>query len=150
MPSALTCRFRISSSAIGLHLGRGRGALDGAAHGLWRGRARSGELDQLGESRPRECPGDSPLYPGPEELRRTGLVAVGLVRAENLALGGRVEALHRRDRALERNKRGEYKEGEFERVRDAQRSEYAAAMGRAYADFVARETRQRAVALANG
>jgi hypothetical protein len=47
-----------------------------------------------------------------------------------------------RDRALERNKRGEYKEGEFERVRDAQRSEYVAAMGRAYAEFLARETRQ--------
>ena len=68
-------------------------------------------------------------------------------RAENFAVYER-----ERDRALERNKRGEYKEGEFERVRDAQRSEYAAAMGRAYAEFLARETRQRvtAAALANG
>lgn len=47
-----------------------------------------------------------------------------------------------RDLSLKRKERGEYKEGEFERVRDAQRFEYAAAMGRAYAEFVARVTRQ--------
>jgi hypothetical protein len=51
-----------------------------------------------------------------------------------------------RDRSLERKKRGEYKEGEFERVRDAQRSEYVAAMGRAYEEFLVRETRQAASA----
>jgi hypothetical protein len=37
-----------------------------------------------------------------------------------------------RDLSLERNERGEYKEGEFERVRDAQRAQYAATMIRAY------------------
>ena len=49
---------------------------------------------------------------------------------------------HERDLSIERNKRGEYKEGEFERVREAQRSEYVAAMGRAYAEFLAKERRQ--------
>jgi len=50
-----------------------------------------------------------------------------------------------RDLSLKRKERGEYKEGEFERVRDAQRADYAAAMGRAYADF---ETRARQAAAA--
>jgi len=47
-----------------------------------------------------------------------------------------------RDLSLKRKERDEYKEGEFERVRDAQRAEYAATMARAYADFQAREARQ--------
>jgi hypothetical protein len=47
-----------------------------------------------------------------------------------------------RDLSLKKKERGEYKEGEFERVRDAQRAEYVAAMGRAYADFQARELRE--------
>lgn len=47
-----------------------------------------------------------------------------------------------RDLALKRNERDEFKEGEFERVRDAQRAEYVSAMGRAYAEFEAREARQ--------
>jgi hypothetical protein len=51
-----------------------------------------------------------------------------------------------RDLSLKRKERGEYKEGEFERVRDAQRAEYAAAMGRAYAEFEEREARQAAAA----
>ena len=49
-----------------------------------------------------------------------------------------------RDQSLQRKERGEYKEGEFERVRDAQRSDYAAAMGRAYVEFLAREMQQPA------
>jgi len=49
---------------------------------------------------------------------------------------------HERDLSLKRKERNEYKEGEFERVRDAQRADYAAAMGRAYAEFQAREARQ--------
>ena len=49
-----------------------------------------------------------------------------------------------RDLSLKRKEHGEYKEGEFERVRDAQRAEYAAAMGRAYVEFQARETRNAA------
>ena len=47
-----------------------------------------------------------------------------------------------RDLSLKRKERDEYKEGEFERVRDAQRAEYVATMTRAYADFQAREARQ--------
>jgi hypothetical protein len=47
-----------------------------------------------------------------------------------------------RDLALKRNERDEYKEGEFERVRDAQRADYVAAMGRAYAEFQERESAQ--------
>jgi hypothetical protein len=49
-----------------------------------------------------------------------------------------------RDLSLKRKERDQYKEGEFERVRDAQRAEYAAAMGRAYVEFQAREARQAA------
>jgi hypothetical protein len=49
-----------------------------------------------------------------------------------------------RDLSLKRKERDQYKEGEFERVRDAQRAEYAAAMGRAYAEFQEREARQAA------
>ena len=44
-----------------------------------------------------------------------------------------------RDLSLVRKDRGEYKEGEFERVRDAQRAQYVSAMGRAYAAFQARQ-----------
>ena len=47
-----------------------------------------------------------------------------------------------RDLSLKRKERDEYKEGEFERVRDAQRAEYVATMTRAYAEFQAREARQ--------
>jgi hypothetical protein len=50
-----------------------------------------------------------------------------------------------RDLSLKRKERGEYKEGEFERVRDAQRAEYAATMGRAYMEY---ETRQQRIAAA--
>jgi len=53
-----------------------------------------------------------------------------------------------RDLSLKRKERDEYKEGEFERVRDGQRADYAAAMGRAYAEFEAREARQAAAASA--
>jgi hypothetical protein len=58
-------------------------------------------------------------------------------RAENFAIYER-----ERDLALKRKERGEYKEGEFERVRDVQRHEYAIAMSRAYAEFLAKEARQ--------
>jgi len=51
-----------------------------------------------------------------------------------------------RDLSLKRKERDEYKEGEFERVRDGQRAEYASAMGRAYADFEARERHAAAAA----
>lgn len=52
-----------------------------------------------------------------------------------------------RDLSLKRKERDEYKEGEFERVRDAQRAEYVAEMGRAYAQFEAREARALTAAL---
>jgi hypothetical protein len=60
-------------------------------------------------------------------------------RAANFAVYER-----ERDLSLKRKERDEYKEGEFERVRDAQRADYAAAMGRAYAEFQAREARAAA------
>lgn len=53
-----------------------------------------------------------------------------------------------RDLSLKRNERNEYKEGEFERVRDTQRTDYAIAMGKAYAEFQAKEARQVAAAAA--
>jgi len=53
-----------------------------------------------------------------------------------------------RDLSLKRKERDEYKEGEFERERDAQRAEYVAAMGRAYAEFQEREARQAIAAAA--
>ena len=46
-----------------------------------------------------------------------------------------------RDLSLRRKERDEFKEGEFERAIDAHRAEYVATMGRAYADFRAREAR---------
>lgn len=58
------------------------------------------------------------------------------IRAANFAAYER-----ERDLSLKRKEHDEYKEGEFERVRDAQRADYAAAMGRAYAEFQAREAR---------
>ena len=60
-------------------------------------------------------------------------------RAANFAVYER-----ERDLSLKRKERDEYKEGEFERVRDAQRAEYVAAMTRAYAEFQEREARQAA------
>lgn len=53
-----------------------------------------------------------------------------------------------RDQAIKKNDKGEYKEGEFERVRDAQRHEYAIAMSRWYAEFTLRETKQAQAAAA--
>jgi len=53
-----------------------------------------------------------------------------------------------RDLSLKRKERNEYKEGEFERVRDAQRAQYVAAMGQAYAEFQEREAREAAAAAA--
>lgn len=66
-------------------------------------------------------------------------------RAANLA---KYEA--ERDASAKKNDQGAYKEGEYERVRDAQRHDYAIAMGRAYDDFVERETRQAIAKVAAG
>ena len=51
---------------------------------------------------PGEGLGDAALHPGPEQLGRTGVVAVVLVRAEHFALGRLVEALHRGDLPFQR------------------------------------------------
>ncbi len=64
-------------------------------------------------------------------------------RADNLA---KYEA--DRDLAIKKNEKGEYKEGEFERVRDQQRHDYAIAMSRAYALFLERESKQAIAAAA--
>ena len=58
-------------------------------------------------------------------------------RATNLA-----EYEKERDLAISRKERNEYQEGELERVRDAQRLDYAMAMARAYAAFQEREERE--------
>jgi hypothetical protein len=55
---------------------------------------------------------------------------------------GATFAAYERERDLSlKRKDATSSEGEFERVRDAQRAEYVAAMGRAYAEFEAREAR---------
>ena len=59
------------------------------------------ELDQLGQRGAGERLGDAALDPGPQQLRRAGMVAVAFVRAEDLALRRLVEALHRRDLPFE-------------------------------------------------
>src|SRR4051794_29980477 len=95
LPSAVTCRLRISSSAIrSPFLGPGRleGAADGPFAFAW-----AGELDQIGERGAGKCLVDAALHPGPEQLRGAGMVAVDLMRALHLALPGDVEALHRSD-----------------------------------------------------
>src|SRR5215213_2919182 len=90
LSSARTCRLRISRSAnCGLLL-LGLGGL-GAAEG-----------DQLVEGGAGERPGHAALDARPEQLRRAGAVAVGLVRAEHATLAVGVEALHRGHRPLER------------------------------------------------
>src|SRR5918996_3168492 len=106
LSSAVTCRLRISRSAIRL-LGRCVGVR--AAPGL-RGLPGEGlgggvllrEGDQLGPGGAGERLRDAALHPGPQKLRRAGAVAVDLVRTEHPSLALDVKALHRRDRSLER------------------------------------------------
>ena len=103
LPSALTCRFRISSSAICLRFVVAVAGQAALPTGAVAARLRAaGELDQLGQRRAGQRLGDAALHAGPEQLRRAGAVAVALVRAEHLALGRLVEALHRRDLAFQR------------------------------------------------
>src|SRR5665811_1218172 len=101
LPSTVTCRLRISSSAMRLRFWC-LGGSGGVSDGRLRGAGTAGELDQLGQRRPGQRLGDAALDAGPEQLRRAGTVAVALVRAEHLALGSLVEALHRRDLAFQR------------------------------------------------
>src|SRR5215208_3687542 len=83
LPSAVTCRLRISSSANSapgfvskLSLRRG----DSDALVGWCGRVLVGEPDQLGQRRAGERLGDAALHARPEKLGRAGAVAVRLVR----------------------------------------------------------------------
>src|SRR5215204_4714994 len=107
LSSTSTCRFRISSSAILLRFWGvmqklcgflGSAADDGGALGG----ALVGELDQLGQGGPGQRLGDAALDSHPEQLRRTGLVAVGFVRTEDFPFGQVMEALHRRDLPFQR------------------------------------------------
>src|SRR5215216_7450749 len=98
LPSAVTCRLRISSSAIGTPVSIGSCLGRDVCGGLRSGCGRMvGKLDQLGERRAGERLGDAALHPRPEKFGCAGLIAVALVRAGNLALGVGLEALHRGD-----------------------------------------------------
>src|SRR3954470_12409834 len=97
LSSALTCRLRISRSAIGLRC-RGLKGWSGDRDRL--DRRRAGELDQVGKRRARQRLRDPAVHAGPQQLRRAG-AGVDLVRAEDPPLAVGVEALHRRDRALQ-------------------------------------------------
>src|ERR1700742_3071986 len=103
--SILTCRLRISSSAISLRFWGLSGSFRDACGGLegvddrrlgarllGRLRVRGRELDQLRQRRARQGLGDAGLHPRPQQLGRAGAVAVVLVRAEDPALGRLVEA----------------------------------------------------------
>src|SRR4051794_8144492 len=112
LSSALTCRSRISISDIGLRLSEsgkrstglddgqrgGAGARRGNRHRV--GTAR--ELDELRERGALERLDDAALHPHPQQLRGAGLGTIALVRARYASGGHAREALHRRDRALQR------------------------------------------------
>src|SRR5687768_8203896 len=90
---AATCRFLISSSAMDLHLGY----------------VRCGELDELGQGRALQGLDDAHLHARPEKLGGA-LLAVGVVRARDAAVAVVEEAVHRRDRALEREHDGVHRD----------------------------------------
>src|SRR3984885_1936953 len=98
--STRTCRLRISSSANFTHSVSGVSKVWDSGGAGDRGLAAAagpGELDQLGQRGAGQRLGHAALHARPQQLRRTGAVAVVLVRAEHFALGRLVEALHRRD-----------------------------------------------------
>src|SRR5437868_12030362 len=109
LSSALTCRFLISRSDIGLReFSKGRSSLAGLDHGERGGGGRDGhrvaaarELDELGQRRALKRGDDPALHTHPQQLGGAGLRAVALVRAGDAAGGRGGEALHRRDLALE-------------------------------------------------
>src|SRR5215208_7059488 len=90
---AATCRFLISRSAMDLQVGF----------------VRCGELDELGQSRPLQRLDDAHLDAGPEQLGGA-VLAVGVVRARDAAVAVVEEAVHRRDRALEREHDGVHRD----------------------------------------
>src|SRR6187402_50188 len=102
LSSTSTCRFRISSSAISLRFWGYSKLLRDADDGRALGGALRRELDQLRQGGPGERLADAALDAHPQQLGRAGVVAVGLVRAEDLAFRRVVEALHRRDLPFQR------------------------------------------------
>src|SRR3954447_10905977 len=98
LPSAVTCRLRISSSANSYSWSVGSCLRRGDRGGLWGGLGCVmvvGELDQLGEGGAGEGPGHPALNPRPEKLRGACLISVDLMRTRDLALGIRLKTLHR-------------------------------------------------------
>src|SRR5919199_5839028 len=94
--AAVTCRFLISSCAIRLRSGalsRDRRLFAVAL----------GELHELGEGRAVERLEHAALHAHPEEPRGAGASGVALVRARDALGRQRPEAVHRRNRALERD-----------------------------------------------
>src|SRR5215217_6883365 len=91
---AATCRFRISRSAMDLQGGFG---------------LRCGELDELGQGRALQGGDDAHLHAGPEQLGGA-VLAVGGVRALDTAVAVVEEAVHRRDRTLEREYDGVHRD----------------------------------------
>src|SRR5687767_6238924 len=87
---AVTCRFLISRSAMDLQVG----------FMIWMP-ARPGELDKLGQRRSLQRLDDAHLHARPQQLGGA-VLAVGEMGAEHAALAVVEEAVHRRDRALER------------------------------------------------
>src|SRR3954468_5283093 len=104
LPSALTCRSRISRSGIYISVfvsSGGRCTLARDRNLARDGAALAGELDEVGERGARERLRHAAMDARPQKLRRTGAV-VELVRAQHPALPLDVEALHGREGALER------------------------------------------------
>src|SRR5919198_2554276 len=94
-PAAVTCRFRISRCAINL-----RPVLVSRDRRL--GGVPFGKLHELGQRGAVQRLEDAALDSHPEQARRARAAGVALVRARDALGRERLEALHRRDRALER------------------------------------------------
>src|SRR4051794_37316601 len=91
---AATCRFRISRSAMDLQVG----LLIGVP-------ARPRERDELGQGGALQRLDDAHLHARPEQLGGA-VLTVGVVGARDAAVAVVEEAVHRRDRALEREHDG--------------------------------------------
>src|SRR4051794_8455723 len=95
---AATCRLRISRSAMDL---QGRFSIGMPA--------RPGELHELGQGGALQRLDDADLHAGPQELGGAEF-AVGVVRARDAAVAVVEEAVHRGDRALERQHDGVHRD----------------------------------------